>query len=95
LDEYPNFLTLESEYTLYQGLTLMELKRYDEAIEKLKQLQNNNITSIIQSTNNWYLGLCYLKAGKNKQAIAQLEKITNEKVIFYKDAKELLEKLKK
>ncbi|NOQ28131.1 MAG: hypothetical protein GQ564_22440 [Bacteroidales bacterium] len=95
LEEYPNSLSLESEKTLYEGLTLMELERYNEAIEKLEQVQKNKIYKPVQSTNNWYLSLCYLKIGNNEQAIAQLEKITNNNSYFYKEAKELLKKLKK
>jgi tetratricopeptide (TPR) repeat protein len=73
----------------------MELKRYDEAIEKFKQLQNINTYERIISINNWYLGLCYLKIGKNENAIEQLEKITDINDNFYKESQELLKKLKK
>ena len=95
LDKLPSSVTIESEKLLYQGLTLMELKRYDEAIEKLEQLQNINTYKPIQSINNWYLSLCYLKTGKNEQAIEQLEKITKTNSNFYDEAKKLLKKLKK
>ncbi|NOQ28400.1 MAG: hypothetical protein GQ564_23805 [Bacteroidales bacterium] len=95
LDDSSNSVTIESEKLLYQGLALMELERCDEAIEKLKQLQNAKTYKSIQFINNWYLSLCYLKTGKNEQAIEQLEKITNNNTYFYKEAKELLKKLKK
>ena len=94
LDKLPSAVTIESEKLLYQGLTLMELKRYYEAIVKFEQLQETNSYKPIQSTNNWYLSLCYVKTGRNEQAIAQLEKITKENSIFYTQAKKLLKKIK-
>ncbi|NOQ27608.1 MAG: hypothetical protein GQ564_19775 [Bacteroidales bacterium] len=97
LDDFSTSVTIEFEKVLYQGLALMELKRYDEAIEKLKQNENNNKYKLTQSVNNWYLSLCYLKTGKKELAIEHLEKITDfkESPNFYDEANELLKKLKK
>ncbi|NOQ25912.1 MAG: hypothetical protein GQ564_11165 [Bacteroidales bacterium] len=95
LDEPSKSITSESEKILYQGFILMELKRYDEAIEKFKHLQNINDFEFIKPINNWYLSLCYLKTGENEKVIEQLVKIDDVNGGFYKEAKELLKKLKK
>ena len=95
LNEPSKSITSESEKILYQGFILMELKRYDEAIEKFKHLQNINDFEFIKPINNWYLSLCYLKTGENEKIIEQLVKIDDVNGGFYKEAKELLKKLKK
>jgi tetratricopeptide (TPR) repeat protein len=86
----------EQEVFLFYGLTLMELERHSEAIEKFEiLLDGNKDLKVIRSITNWYLGLCYVKTGQYQQAVGQFEVIVEHKGYNYKNAKKILKRIKK
>ncbi len=93
LNNLPNSVTIEAEKTLYTGLTLMELDRYTEAIEKLESLQDYKEQTVQYSISQWYLALCYLNTEKRTDAIEILENIVAYKSYNYSKAKKILKKL--
>ncbi len=93
INNLPNSMTLEAEKIFYTGLTLMELGNYKEAINKFKILQANENLIVINSLNQWYMALCYLKIEKRAEAIEILEKIVTNKNYNYSKAKKILQKL--
>ena len=93
LESLPNSMTIEAEKTFYAGLTLMELERYSEAIEKFESLRTNEEQTVIHSINHWYLALCFLKTEKRTDAIEILEKIVAYKSYNHSKARKILKKL--
>lgn len=93
IENLPNSIKIEAEKTLYAGLTLMELERYPEAINKFKSLQTDEEQIVINSINQWYLALCYLKTERRTDAIDVLEKIVANKSYNHSEAKKILKKL--
>ncbi|HAF27799.1 MAG TPA: hypothetical protein DCG75_02015 [Bacteroidales bacterium] len=93
IENLPNSMTIEAEKTLYAGLTLMELERYTEAINKFKFLQTDEDQTVINSINQWYLALCYLKTERRTDAKDILEKIVANKSYNHSEARKILKKL--
>jgi tetratricopeptide (TPR) repeat protein len=94
LENLPNSVVIEADKTLYAGLTLMELERYQEAIIKFKSLQTvNTDQNSFKSISQWYLALCYLKLEMKADAIKILESITTYKSYNHKKANKILTKL--
>ncbi len=88
--------TEQQEVLLFSGLTLMEMDRHKEAIEKFEcLLSGNEDLKIIGSITNWYLGLCYIKTNQYPQAKKQFEIIVKYKGYNYKEAKKVLKRLKR
>lgn len=92
LQNTPSSLDIEPEKNLYSGLALMELERYDEAIEKFKAIQNDDEITVL-SISQWYLALCYLAAEKKYKAITILEEIVENKSYKHDKATKILKKL--
>lgn len=64
------------DYALfYQGLSLMELKKYEQAIVVLNQSDSNK-KSDFTPFFKWYAALAYLKLGKKEEAKKALEILT-------------------
>lgn len=93
IENLPNSMTIEAEKTLYAGLTLMELERYTEAINKFKFLQTDENQTVTNSISQWYLALCYLKTERRKDTKDILEKIVADKSYNHTEAKKILNKL--
>ena len=93
IENLPNSMTIEAEKTFYAGLTLMELERYTEAINKFKSLQTIEEQIVINSINQWYLALCYLKTERRTDATGILENIVANKSYNHSEAKKILKKL--
>ena len=77
---------------LYAGISLMETNNFSEAKKSFQTIINNNDIYYIQQAE-WYLGLCYLKAGKTKKAKKQFRKIVSCQGFYENKAKEILNKL--
>ena len=93
LDNMPGSIDIEPERNLYLGLVLMELERYNEAIEKFKMLQQDEEPSVSLSISHWYLALSYLVTDDKADAVKILEHITRNKSYNYKNAEKILKKL--
>lgn len=76
---------------LYAGMANMELKQYDEAIIEFDKIINSN--TIDKSKGIWFKALLYLKKEEINNAKEILKQITQND-FKYKEAKELLQKLK-
>ncbi len=77
---------------LYAGISLMETNNFSEAKKSFQTIINNNDIYYIQQAE-WYLGLCYLKAGKTKKTKKQFRKIVSCQGFYENKAKEILNKL--
>jgi tetratricopeptide (TPR) repeat protein len=75
---------------LYAGFTYMELKQYDQAIEKFKNIIDQKDNLFIDQAE-WNLGLCYIAINNTNQAKQTLAKITNSNTIYNIRAQQLLE----
>jgi len=93
IENLPNSMTIEAEKRFYAGLTLMELERYAEAINKFKALQADEEQTVMNSVNQWYLALCYLKTERREDATAIFKQIVANKSYNYTKAKKILKKL--
>ncbi len=84
----------EQELKFYQAISLMELKKYESAIEIFENLEKTKLSNF-QSAIYWYSALAYLKLEKHSKSIAQLEKliVASDKYQNTK-ARALLERLK-
>lgn len=67
----------KNEYNFLEGLCLLSLKKYGEAIEPLKSAAQSNFR--YQEDAQWYLGLTYLGLDQKELAKEVLSKIVNEK----------------
>jgi tetratricopeptide (TPR) repeat protein len=63
LKDIPSTINVEVEKNFFIGLSMMEVGRYNVALDYYKQaLSSQSDFSLIPQTR-WYLGLCYLKIG--------------------------------
>ncbi len=53
--------SLQKDLTFYKAVTLMELERYEEAIQYFDTLAKMSDNKVILVRTKWYQGLCYLK----------------------------------
>lgn len=92
-DKLPASLTIESEKHFYKGLSLMELERFDKAIENFEYLFE--CEDYFEGTPQvyWYMALCHLKLGNKQKTIELLETIAKSNGYNYKKAKQMLKKL--
>lgn len=77
----------------YKGISLMELKRYEEAVNTFKELNTNRNVSDFSSESQWYLALCYLKTNNNEEAVKILKKTAEVQSPVQQKAIELLAEL--
>ncbi|MCB2208524.1 MAG: tetratricopeptide repeat protein [Bacteroidetes bacterium] len=75
---------------LYAGFSYMELKQYDQAIIKFKDIIDQKDNLFIDQAE-WNLGLCYVATNNTNQAKQLLTKITNSNTIYNIRAQQLLE----
>lgn len=75
---------------LYTGFSYMELKQYDQAIAKFKDIIDQKDNLFIDQAE-WNLGLCYVATNNTNQAKQLLTKITNSNTIYNIRAQQLLE----
>lgn len=55
---------------LNQALVLMQLRKYDKAIELLRDARLNTVRGVSQGTIDYHTGLCFLRLGSNYQSEA-------------------------
>lgn len=85
--------TEKEDYSLfYKSLSLMELKRYDEALTSFEQFdlqKNNGFTPYVK----WYKALTLVKLKQEEKALVLLQELANSTNPMQKMAKELLTEL--
>jgi len=79
---------------LYGGLSLMELGEFDKALNKFDYIIQHNDNLFIDQAE-WYLGLCYLRTGKQKQAVETFEKIAEQRGVYKTKAQKILHEINK
>ena len=83
----------EDTFLFYEGICLMELSQYKEAISVFNKYQDQKNNTYKYQTK-WYLALCYLhqkEVTKTKELLTQITQIEN---VFQHQATALLEDLK-
>jgi len=81
------------DYALfYQAMTLMELKRYDEAIAAFDQFKTSDDNAFSPFVN-WYKALSYLKLNEKEKAIQLLKELSEKENPQQQMAKKLLAEL--
>ncbi|NOQ24895.1 MAG: tetratricopeptide repeat protein [Bacteroidales bacterium] len=93
LNGLPSSLNIEIERDFFIGLSLMELGKYDNAIEYFQQIISNKSAFEYTPQIRWYMGLCYLKTGSKEKAIDTFTTIVSTNEYNYKKAKRILKKL--
>jgi hypothetical protein len=88
------FNSLEHQITakFYSGVCLIELEKYNQAIESFITVINDNDNLFVEQAN-WYLGLIYLMDNQKNRAIEQFEKISKDNNYYSAQAKEILKYL--
>lgn len=85
--------TEKEDYSLfYKSLSLMELKRYDEALTSFEQFdlqKNNGFTPYVK----WYKALTLVKLEQKEKALVLLQELANSTNPMQKMAKELVAEL--
>ena len=77
----------------YFGISNIELKKMDIAIEAFKTIIQQNDNLYIEHAD-WYLGLCYLKNNQKDKALDQLLKVANNPENYHhREAQKILEKV--
>jgi tetratricopeptide (TPR) repeat protein len=83
----------KEDYSLfYKSLSLMELKRYDEALSSFEQFdlqKNNGFTPYVK----WYKALTLVKLEQEEKALVLLQELANSTNPMQKMAKELVAEL--
>ncbi|NOU18631.1 MAG: tetratricopeptide repeat protein [Bacteroidales bacterium] len=94
LKDIPSTINVEVEKNFFIGLSMMEVGRYNVALDYYNQaLSSQSDFNLIPQTR-WYLGLCYLKIGDRKKAIDTFQIIVDKNDYNYKQAKKILKKLR-
>lgn len=75
----------------YKGISLMELERYDEAIDRFESYLDSQ--GNLSSRAYWYLALSHLKKGEKDETIRYLEMLITKADFKRVDAQKLLDKL--
>ena len=85
--------TEKEDYSLfYKSLSLMELKRFDEALSSFEQFdlqKNNGFTPYVK----WYKALTLIKLEQKEKAVVLLKELANSTNPMQKMAKELVAEL--
>lgn len=82
-----NSFSYEPGSSYYQGISLIGLKEYEEAIEQFEFYLNQ---SSYHPGANWYLALVYLQKGRYDQAYTHLDKLTKFENPYILPAKKLM-----
>ncbi|NOQ24894.1 MAG: tetratricopeptide repeat protein [Bacteroidales bacterium] len=93
LNRLPSSLNIVVERDFFIGLSLMELGKYDNAIEYFEQIISSKNGFEYTPQIRWYMGLCYLKTGSKEKAIETFNTIVSNKEYNSKKAKKILRKL--
>lgn len=80
-------IILYDEIYIIEGVSFIELEKYDLAIEKLKLVDEN---SLLYASSLWYQGLCNLKINEKKTAKQVFNKLLSVDPYYQKRSKKLL-----
>ncbi|NOU16753.1 MAG: tetratricopeptide repeat protein [Bacteroidales bacterium] len=94
LKDLPSYVTIEAEKNLFIGLSLIEIGEYKGAIDYFEEVLNAQKKHEYIQQVRWYLGLCYLKVGDRRKAIDTFRSIADNNGYNYKEAKQILKKLR-
>ncbi len=94
LKDLPSYVTIEAEKNLFIGLSLIEIGEYKGAIDYFEEVLNAQKKHEYIQQVRWYLGLCYLKVGDRKNAVDTFQSIADNNGYNYKEAKQILRKLR-
>lgn len=94
LKDLPSYVTIEAEKNLFIGLSLIEIGEYKGAIDYFEEVLNAQKKHEYIQQVRWYLGLCYLKVGDRKKAVETFQSIAENNGYNYKEAKQILRKLR-
>jgi len=94
LKDLPSYVTIEAEKNLFIGLSLIEIGEYKGAIDYFEEVLNIQKKHEYVQQVKWYLGLCYLKVGDRKNALDTFKSIADNNGYNYKEAKQILRKLR-
>lgn len=86
-------LSIEVERDFFIGLSLMEIGKYNTAVEYFEQVLNNQKGFEYIPQIRWYMGLCYLKLGNKEKAIETFNTIVQNNDYNYKKANRIIKKL--
>lgn len=76
----------------YLGVSLLEIGDCTKAAQIFEALQNEKVNLFVDQSE-WYLALCYVKAGDKAKAINQLKRVADSQNYFNQKASELLTEL--
>jgi hypothetical protein len=84
----------QEDYALfYKSISLMELKRFDEALASFEQLEAKTNNTKFSTYTKWYKALTLLQLEKNQEAIVLLQELANTTNPMQKTAQEVLTEL--
>ena len=87
-DAYAAFDVLKDQspkIQLFKANSLIEQKKYEEAIDLLKSIEGDDIeVTGVSENRDWYLAMSYLGNNNIKKAIAQLEQISKSESHVFK-----------
>ncbi len=87
-----NSFSHEPGSSYYQGISLLGLEEYEEAIQQFEFYLNQ---SPYHPGANWYLALVYIQKGRVDQAYTQLDKLTKFENPYNSPAKKLMSRIHK
>lgn len=90
-DEYP----LVEIIRLYRGISFIETKDYDKALNDFHWLINNGTNKSLKQKSHWYAALLYIRKNDFAKAIPLLAQLANDaNAVYHEKAGELLQRLK-
>jgi tetratricopeptide (TPR) repeat protein len=93
LQGLPTKINIEVERNFFIGLSLMEIGKFNAAIEYFEQIISHKNGFEYIPHIRWYSGLCYLKTGSKEKAIDTFSTIVYNQDYNSKKAKKILKKL--
>ncbi len=92
-DQLPSSIHINSEKHLFMGLSLMEMERFDEAIQNFDKVTQYETSVGVLPEMRWYRGLCYLRIGEIEKAKNIFRIIVNRNERQQEKASKILRKL--
>ena len=77
---------------LYTGISYMEEEKYQKATNSFNKIITNNNNLFIEQAK-WYLSMCYIKTGKNSDAIHVLNELIQDKSTYKDQANGVLKQI--
>ena len=83
----PDSALSNPEYIIIVGVSYMEIGRYNDAIQRLQKINEDNL---LYTISLWYQGLCYLKLTDNQRAKEIFRKLKTYSPYYQKETRRLL-----